>query len=172
MIYNRILFLLQPLRRRRRHFKMEKNLWSVYLLFPQAQFDWPGPSLPWFIPWLLVTCLPLRSFISSCCLASRKLISSSTKDTRTWMTHPTAPTLALGWVCSKQRSVIMTWVCVASLAELTFQLNRHYLLISWLFLLHTSVRSTERHLVPEFSQDGLHHLYDFRPHPLAQHVDW
>lgn len=36
---------------------------------------------------------------------------------------------------------------------------------------HASVRATERHLLPQSRQNGLHHLHDIRSDFAAQHVD-
>lgn len=54
--------------------------------------------------------------------------------------------------------------------ELTFQLNW---IIYWFrdFPFYASVRATERCFVPESGKDGFHHIYDFRSHFAAEHVD-
>lgn len=107
--------------------------------FHKGRSDWLGPSLPWFIPWLPVTCLPSPSFISSSCSGSRRPTSSCTKATRTSRILLTELTPAPGWASSRRHSATMTWVWL--LAKLTFHTRLNYLLIPWLSVSRLSTRN-------------------------------
>lgn len=106
-----MICVCHPSRQLRRLWTKAGNFSDLFIFnFHKVPSDWRDLSLRWFIPWLLVTCLPSRSFISSCCSASRKPTFSCTRATRTSRRRPTALTPALGWACFKQRLVIMMWV--------------------------------------------------------------